>query len=187
MQKFLIVGLGNPGANYAKNRHNVGFMAIDELLRQLNLKLDNTKFKGDFTKTIIDNNIVYIAKPQTYMNLSGEFVSKFINFFDIPKTNIIVIYDDVDTNVGKIKLRLSGSSGGQNGIKNIINLLSTQDIKRVRIGIGRNTQIPLDQYVLSNFKIDELVTIKPLLINVAFACIEFTKGESFEKMMNKYN
>lgn len=187
MQKFLIVGLGNPGANYAKNRHNVGFMAIDELLRQLNLKLDNTKFKGDFTKTIIDNNIVYIAKPQTYMNLSGEFVSKFINFFDIPKTNIIVIYDDVDTNVGKIKLRLSGSSGGQNGIKNIINLLSTQDIKRVRIGIGRNTQIPLDQYVLSNFKIDELVTIKPLLINVAFACVEFTKGESFEKLMNKYN
>lgn len=187
MQKFLIVGLGNPGANYAKNRHNVGFMAIDELLRQLNLKLDNTKFKGDFTKTIIDNNIVYIAKPQTYMNLSGEFVNKFINFFDIPKTNIIVIYDDVDTNVGKIKLRLSGSSGGQNGIKNIINLLSTQDIKRVRIGIGRNTQIPLDQYVLSNFKIDELVTIKPLLINVAFACIEFTKGESFEKLMNKYN
>lgn len=187
MQKFLIVGLGNPGANYSKNRHNVGFMAIDELLRHLNLNLDNTKFRGDFTKVSIDKNLVYIAKPQTYMNLSGEFVSKFINFFDIPKTNIIVIYDDVDTNIGKIKLRLSGSSGGQNGIKNIINLLNTKDIKRIRVGIGRHPQIPLDQYVLSNFKIDELVIVKSLLINVAQACIEFIKGESFEKLMNKYN
>ncbi|AAF30483.1 aminoacyl-tRNA hydrolase [Ureaplasma parvum] len=186
MEKYLIVGLGNPGSNYAKTRHNVGFMVINEICNKLNLSLDSSKFNGIFTKTIYNNSIVFFCQPTTYMNLSGEFVIKMLNFYNIPIKNLIVIYDDVDTKLGTIKLRKKGSSGGQNGIKNIINILKTDEIKRIRIGIDKDPHIKLDQYVLSNFKIDELVIIKPAIIKGALATLAAI-GEDFDKVMNKFN
>ncbi|EDU06498.1 aminoacyl-tRNA hydrolase [Ureaplasma urealyticum] len=186
MEKYLIVGLGNPGSNYAKTRHNAGFMVVNEICNKLNLFLDNSKFNGMFAKTIYNNCVVFFCQPTTYMNLSGEFVSKMLKFYDIPIKNLIVIYDDVDTKLGVIKLRKKGSSGGQNGIKNIINLLKTEEIKRIRVGIGKDPHAKLDQYVLSNFKIDELVIIKPAIIKGALAALEAI-GEDFDKVMNKFN
>ncbi|WP_031488813.1 aminoacyl-tRNA hydrolase [Ureaplasma canigenitalium] len=186
MEKYLIVGLGNPGSNYSKTKHNVGFMVIDELLEALNLKLTETKFNGAFTKTFLKDKIVYIAKPMTFMNLSGEFVSAFIRYFDINTKNIIVVYDDIDTVFGSFKLRYKGSSGGQNGMKNIINLIGTDEIKRVRVGIGRNKNMELSSYVLSSFSIQERLDLIPIIKEISKALIDAV-GEDFDKVMNKYN
>lgn len=117
MEKYLIVGLGNPGSNYAKTRHNVGFMVINEICNKLNLSLDSSKFNGIFTKTIYNNSIVFFCQPTTYMNLSGEFVIKMLNFYNIPIKNLIVIYDDVDTKLGTIKLRKRGPQEGKMELK----------------------------------------------------------------------
>lgn len=186
MEKFLIVGLGNPGSKYEKTRHNAGFMVIDEVANILKVDLNDSKFNGLYTKTNIKGHQVFLAKPTTYMNLSGEFVARIMNFYEIPIKNLLVIYDDVDTEFGKIKLRTKGSSGGQNGIKNIIAHLKTEEFNRIRVGISRNKLIPLDQHVLSNFKSEEIVVLKSVLTKAANAAIE-SVGEQFDKIMNKYN
>lgn len=186
MSKYLIVGLGNPGFEYENTKHNVGFNCIDILKKKLNIELDQNKFKGSFGILTKDENKFYIAKPETYMNNSGYFVVDIINFYKIPLENIVVIYDDIDTNVGKIKLRMKGSSGGQNGIKNIINLLKTENIKRIRIGIGRPKN-DLVKHVLSRFEPNDLVNVQIALNKASDALLEFTENQNFDKLMNKYN
>ncbi|MCV3753795.1 aminoacyl-tRNA hydrolase [Ureaplasma zalophigenitalium] len=187
MEKILIVGLGNPGSKYNHTRHNIGFLSIDNILHFLNLQMTDHKFNGDYTKTLINNRVVYFAKPSTYMNLSGDFVSKFINFFDIPKNNVLIIYDDVDTKIGNFKMRLKGSSGGQNGMKNILLHFPNNELKRVRIGIGKEEHKDLANYVLSRFKPEELISIQPVLNKVTNAIMQWLKGDSFEKVMSTNN
>ncbi|MGL4950856.1 MAG: aminoacyl-tRNA hydrolase, partial [Mycoplasma sp.] len=148
----LIIGLGNPGDTYKNNRHNVGFKVIDSLAKKLNIALTQEQFKGIYGVGLLDGEKIVLAKPLTFMNLSGEFVSQFMRYYNVSNEDIIVIYDDVDTNLGEIRCRTSGSSGGQNGVKDIIAKLNTEDFKRIKIGIGpKNKQIPLANYVLGNF------------------------------------
>lgn len=134
----LIVGLGNPGKEYENTRHNCGFMAIDYLAQDLGVTINQAKFKGLYAKIKVEGEDVILLKPQTYMNLSGESVSEVMKFFKIDKEDVLVIYDDLDLPVGKIRIRANGSAGGHNGIKSLIAHLNGQDFKRIRIGIDRH-------------------------------------------------
>ncbi|MCV3743785.1 aminoacyl-tRNA hydrolase [Ureaplasma sp. ES3154-GEN] len=187
MDKYLIVGLGNPGSKYTHTRHNIGFVCLDYLLDTLDLKITDHKFNGDFTKTILDNKVVYFAKPTTFMNLSGEFVSKFINFYEIPRENVLIIYDDVDTKVGFFKMRLKGTSGGQNGMKNILLHFPNNELKRIRVGIDKMKTGDLANYVLSRFKREEFALIQPVINKITKAVLQWLRGDSFEKVMSTNN
>ena len=134
---YLIVGLGNPEPEYSMTRHNMGFDVINSLSERYNISVNKKDFKSLYGVGTIEEKKVVLCKPQTYMNLSGEALIKIIKFYKIPIEKIIVVYDDVDTDIGKIKIRKKGSSGGHNGIKSIIENLNTEEFQRVRIGIGK--------------------------------------------------
>lgn len=182
----LIIGLGNPGQEYQHTKHNVGFKCIDKICKILNIDMNKNKFNGDYFQGIVNNEKVIFLKPQTYMNLSGECVVQFVNYFNIDMEDILVIYDDMDTAVGKIRIRAKGSSGGQNGIKNIISHLKTHDFARIRIGIGRNNLFSTRNYVLSVFTEEEQPKVTEAINNAASAAIDFL-NEDVSKIMNKYN
>lgn len=186
MEKFLIVGLGNPGDKYKSTKHNVGFLVIDKILEKLDLNLDKEKFAGAYTKHKMENKELFISKPYTYMNNSGFFIYDICNFFKISTNNILVIYDDIDTKIGNIRIRLKGSSGGQNGIKNIIQVFKTENIKRIRIGIGNPKNENLTDYVLSNFNSSEKPIIDRAIDKAADAALCFLKND-FEKIISKYS
>ena len=128
----LIVGLGNPGKEYDNTRHNLGFVVIDQLASNLNIKLNKKKFNGLYCQS----TEYILLKPQTYMNNSGECIMAFLNYFNISLTNLLVIYDDISLPIGKFRYRCQGSAGGHNGVKNIIELLGSKNFKRLRVGIG---------------------------------------------------
>ena len=134
---YLVVGLGNPEGEYANTRHNMGFDAINHLSKRLNINVNKEKFKGMYGDTIINGEKVILLKPQTYMNLSGESIIQFKQFYKIPPENIIVIYDDIDVDVGKIKIRKKGGSGSHNGMKSVVKELQSEDFPRIRVGIGK--------------------------------------------------
>lgn len=180
----LIVGLGNPGIKYKKTRHNVGFMAIDCYAKKYNLSF-KTKFKGLLSEHIINNEKVILVKPQTYMNLSGECVLSYAKYYNVDVKDILIIYDDVDFEVGTFKVKRGGSSNGHNGIKDIINKLKTEDINRIRIGISKN-QIPLMDYVLQKFTKEEIEKVNSILPNICDVIDDFEKYD-IDKLMNKYN
>ncbi len=180
----MIVGLGNIGKEYEKTRHNIGFMAIDLLLKKLDLKLDLKKFKAEYT--IDKKNNVMIVKPLTYMNLSGEAVLSLANYYKIKRENIIVVYDDLDLEVGKIRIRENGSSAGQKGIGNIISLFNSSEIKRIRIGIGKNKMIPVVDYVLQKISKEEEVIYSEVFEKVSNALIYYLNND-FKQTMNKFN
>jgi len=144
----LIVGLGNPGKQYEKTRHNAGFMVMDKLADKLGVKIDQNKFKGLYTQTFIKGTKILLLKPQTFMNNSGASVQAIVDYFDIDIEDIIIIYDDLDLPVGKLRLREKGSAGGQNGVKSILRYMGTQELRRIRVGIGKDTHIPTVDYVL---------------------------------------
>jgi len=183
----LIVGLGNPGKQYEKTRHNAGFMVIDELAQSLQIEPSQLKFKGLCGETRIGGEKVVLLKPLTYMNLSGESVIQAVNFFKAEKDELLIIYDDLDTPVGKIRLRLKGSAGGHNGIKSIIQHLGTEEFQRIRVGIGRPMpgQKVVD-FVLQNFRAEEEGDIKAAIDQSAAAAKQWLK-EPFEQVMNKFN
>lgn len=181
----LIVGLGNPGKAYTKTRHNVGFMVLDALMQELNLKPQN-KFKAEFAQTTLHGEVVYLLKPQTFMNLSGESVRLIKDFYKIEDPDILVIYDDLDLPVGKLRLREKGSSGGHNGIKSIISHLHHQDFKRLRIGIDKNPLIPTADYVLGQFLKTDQDNLKKGLEKAVQACLEYPKL-NFIDLMTRYN
>ena len=133
---WLIVGLGNPGQKYANTRHNMGFLTVDLLAEQLNVKLNKVKFKSAYNIVRFGGQKCLVMKPQTYMNLSGEAVHEAAQFYKIPADHVLVIYDDVSLPVGKLRVRPTGSAGGHNGIKNIIAHLGTQEFPRIKIGTG---------------------------------------------------
>ncbi|CAC13954.1 PEPTIDYL-TRNA HYDROLASE (PTH) [Mycoplasmopsis pulmonis] len=159
----LIVGLGNPGDEYDKTRHNLGFMVIDKIAEKLNVKLDKEKFNGIFYKG--ENYI--ISKPLTYMNNSGNFVYDIKNFFDIEIDNIIIIYDEIDLKVGQASIKIKGSANGQRGMQSIIEKLKTENIKRIKIGVSRPLYEPVSSYILKKIPENEKETFEKVIDELA--------------------
>ena len=182
---YLIIGLGNPEADYARTRHNMGFNVINKLAEKFDIQVNKAKFKALYGTGTINNEKVVLVKPQTYMNLSGQSVVEAMHFFKIKAEDIIVIYDDMDLDVGKIRLRPNGSSGGQKGMGNIIDLLKTQNIKRIRIGIGKSP-IPVVDYVLGKPTLEEKEEIDKAIVKACDALEEIVRN-GFDKAMNKFN
>ncbi|WP_027334605.1 aminoacyl-tRNA hydrolase [Mycoplasmopsis felifaucium] len=178
----LIVGLGNPGESYKFTRHNVGFLAVDKICQKNNITLNKEKFNGEFV--ICDD--VIIARPLTYMNNSGDFVYALANFYKIDSSDIIVIYDEKDFKIGQAAIKIGGSSGGHNGIQSIMNHFKTNDFKRLRVGIGTSKTVPLRNYVLSNFTIDEFKIIEPVLELASEAAMSFVFND-INTVMNNFN
>lgn len=184
----LIVGLGNPGIKYAFSRHNTGFMVIDKLLDTLgNLKLNQDKFNGVFEKTKIEDEDVIIAKPLTFMNNSGEFIRPLADFYKIDYSDVIVIYDELAIDTGRIKITKTGSSAGHNGIKSIINHLGTEQFVKVRIGIGKTPKmISQIDYVLMKMTPDEYKEASVVYERAVKAVIDIVKN-GVDHAMNEYN
>lgn len=182
----LIVGLGNPGLEYEETRHNMGFKVIDKILISQNVGLNKTGLKGVYGKFTYKGEDVILLKPLTYMNLSGESVRAVMDYFKIPVENILVIYDDMDTEVGLIRLRLSGSDGGHNGIKSLIQHLGTKDFKRIRVGIGKDPFIPIVNYVLGKPKKEDKESIEIAQVKAKDAALAFINNP-FDKVMSLYN
>ncbi|MDD2916494.1 MAG: aminoacyl-tRNA hydrolase [Candidatus Gracilibacteria bacterium] len=166
----LIVGLGNPGKEYAITRHNVGFLFIDFLRDTLNFEpWKESKFKGIISEGTLKGERTILLKPLTFMNLSGESVAALVNFYKIPPSDILVLSDDIDMNFGKIRLRSGGSSGGQNGLKSIMQHLGTEEFSRLKIGIGRDERYSVSDWVLSKFQDEELERLKKEIFTEAYA------------------
>lgn len=182
---YLVVGLGNPGTEYEETRHNIGFKVIDKLAQLNKISLDRQKFKGVCTDYRLGTEKVVLVKPLTYMNLSGECVVQFADYFDVPDENIIVIYDDVSLDVGRMRIRKKGSSGGQNGIKNIIKNLETDVFPRIKVGVGKH-QRDLVDHVLGKFSDEDKVVMEKVVEEAARAA-ECIIKESTDKAMNVYN
>ena len=183
----LIVGLGNPGKEYEKTRHNIGFIFIDALAEKLNVSIDKEKFNGLYTTTIINGEKVILLKPLSYMNLSGEVVIRFKEFYKIDIKDILVISDDLDMEFGKIRLRQNGSSGGHNGLKDIEQKLGTKNYKRLKIGISNNKMIDTKDYVLGRFSEQEIEIIENLKSKVTSLLLDFINEVEFTDLMSKYN
>ena len=185
----LVVGLGNPGSKYHETRHNVGFMAIDLIAKKLGLTFSEEKtFKAEVASTFLNGEKVYFVKPTTFMNLSGLAVRALLAYYNIPMEDFIVIYDDLDMEVGKLRFRQKGSAGGHNGIKSIIRHIGTQDFKRVKIGIGRPKEgMTVVHHVLGKFDRDDYITILNTLDKVDNAVNYYLQSGNFEQAMQKYN
>lgn len=182
----LIVGLGNPGNEYKNTRHNIGFICLDHYLISNNLDEMKEKFNGLYLKTTINQESVIFLKPLSYMNLSGTVVRKFVDYFQVSTEDILVIQDDIDMPIGKIKLKEKSSCGGHNGVRNIIDELKTENIKRIKIGISKKDNIEIKNYVLGKFTQDELAIINNLC-NITDNIINDYLNHDFPYLMNKYN
>jgi PTH1 family peptidyl-tRNA hydrolase len=183
----LIVGLGNPGQKYAGTRHNVGFDCIDYCAKELNIDLTQSKFKGIYGQGMVNGEKVFLLKPLTYMNLSGESVRPMLDYFDIDLEELVVIYDDMDLPAGKIRLRQQGSAGGHNGIKSLIQHLGTAEFNRIRIGIDRpKNGESIVNYVLGTYHPDERESVLESVVQASKAVEAWTK-KSFLEVMNEFN
>lgn len=185
---YIIVGLGNPGTQYAHTRHNAGFEAIDRLADEYRISIDNKKFQALCGSGYIEGQKVLLVKPQTYMNLSGESVRAACDFFKIdPEEELIVLYDDISLAPGQLRIRKKGSAGGHNGIKNIIQHLGTQVFQRVKIGVGEKPkEYDLADYVLGHFSKEEWAEMEDAFKRAAKAAATLTGGD-VERVMNEYN
>ena len=169
----LFVGLGNPGRKYEETRHNVGFMVIDNLAKKWGVSMsEEKKFKGVIGSIHAKGEKVILLKPMTYMNLSGESVQAVMDFYNLYNEDIVVIYDDLDMEVGKVRGRMQGSAGGHNGIKSMILHLAGEDFKRFKIGIGKSLYGKTTDHVLGKFTGDEMDEIGPAIAKVVRACDE---------------
>ncbi|MBM7704912.1 aminoacyl-tRNA hydrolase [Metabacillus iocasae] len=183
----VIVGLGNPGREYDRTRHNIGFMIIDELAEHLMISLDKTKFNGIYGVGTVKGEKVILLKPLTYMNLSGESLKPLMSYYDVSPEDILVIYDDLDLPSGKVRLRTKGSAGGHNGIKSIVQHLKTQEFNRIRVGIDRPTNgMKISDYVLGKFTNEEMVDMKEA-IDKSIKASEDWIHTPFLEVMNRYN
>ena len=188
MQNWLIVGLGNPGPEYAKTRHNCGFRALDILAGKLNCRVDKGKFQGLYNQVSYKDNKLYLLKPQTFMNLSGQSVKQLASFFHIPPQNIIVMFDDISLEPGRLRIRSDGSAGGHNGIKSIISCIGSQDFPRVKIGVGAKPHPDYDlaNWVLSNFTASEEKDLSSALERAAAAALCII-DRGVPETANRYN
>ena len=183
----LIVGLGNPGEEYENTRHNIGFMMLDKYLSSKNISNKwSSKFNGLYIDASLDGEKIIFLKPQSYMNLSGSVVSKFVNYYKISIDDILVISDDLDLNIGNFKLKDKGSSGGHNGLKNIEEFLGTNEYKRLKIGINNDKNVDTKDYVLGKINKEALQRYDELF---TFLCevLDDYLTMSFVDLMNKYN
>lgn len=185
---YLIVGLGNPGKDYEKTRHNVGFDAVDLLIDEYRIPQSGVKFKAMYGKGMIGSEKVLVAKPLTFMNLSGEAVRALVDYFKIDvKEELLVVYDDIDLEPGNIRVRAKGSAGGHNGMKNIIQHLGTQEFARVRIGVGAKPKgWDLADHVLSRFSKEDREKVDESIEKGCKAVRCFVE-EGIDAAMNKYN
>lgn len=185
---YLVVGLGNPGRQYDMTRHNIGFVVIDHLADKLGIKVKKLKFKAIYGEGVIGGEKVLLVKPQTYMNLSGESVRDFVNFYKIPNENIIIIHDDISLAAGRLRIREKGSAGGHNGLKSIIYQLSTDEFIRIKIGVGtpENKDHELADYVLGRFTKEEIPVLEESIIKASMSVEEIIKNGA-QSAMNKFN
>lgn len=183
----IIAGLGNPGQKYDKTKHNTGFMTMDHYLDEKDLSLDKDKFEGHWTKQKINGEDVILLEPQTYMNESGRSVSQVANFFKVDPEDILIIQDDMDMPIGKIRIRANGKSGGHNGIKSIIRDLGTEKFNRLKIGIRHPKNTTVVSWVLTPFN-DEQQKLMDDAFNTSVKIIDdFIAGRDSQYLMNKYN
>ncbi len=185
--EYIIVGLGNPGKDYEKTRHNTGFMAMDKISEKTNAKIDRLKYKALTAACDFGGHSVLLMKPQTFMNLSGEAVFPAMDFYKIPIEKVIVIYDDTTLDVGKMRIRKKGSAGGHNGIKSIIGLCGGDNFPRIKIGIGKKPDgWDLADWVLGKYSEEDLKTLDGMYENAAEAAKLIMDGK-IDDAMNKFN
>lgn len=182
---FLIVGLGNPGSKYKNTRHNIGFEAIDNIAKKYNIDVNRAKFKGEYGEGFIGSEKVILLKPTTFMNLSGESVREVVDFYKLTNEDILVIYDDISLDIGKLRIREKGSAGGHNGIKSIINHLGTNEFPRIKVGVGQ-PKGDLVNHVLGTFSKEELEVLEESLEATSKAT-ECVIKEDAKKAMNDFN
>ena len=185
---FLIAGLGNPDKRYEKTRHNIGFDTIDALAEKYHINVTEKKHKALCGTGVIDGVKVILAKPQTYMNLSGESLSEIVNFYKLdPEEELLVIFDDISLEPGNIRVRKKGSAGGHNGVKSIIAELGTQDFMRIKVGVGEKPKDwNLADYVLGHFSREDRVHVEEAIQDVLAAAVLMMHGE-VDKAMNDFN
>ncbi|HER5507393.1 TPA: aminoacyl-tRNA hydrolase [Streptococcus pyogenes] len=185
----MIVGLGNPGSKYEKTKHNIGFMAIDNIVKNLDVTFtDDKNFKAQIGSTFINHEKVYFVKPTTFMNNSGIAVKALLTYYNIDITDLIVIYDDLDMEVSKLRLRSKGSAGGHNGIKSIIAHIGTQEFNRIKVGIGRPLKgMAVINHVMGQFNTEDNIAISLTLDRVVNAVKFYLQENDFEKTMQKFN
>ncbi|WEV45191.1 aminoacyl-tRNA hydrolase [Streptococcaceae bacterium ESL0687] len=185
----MIVGLGNPGSKYKDTRHNVGFMVVDDLAKEYNLTFTRDKtFAADIATTFINGEKIYLVKPVTFMNESGKAVGPLLSYYGLDNENLLVIYDDLDMDPGKIRLRAKGSAGGHNGIKSIIAHTGSPVFNRIKIGIGRPKHgMKVPDHVLGKFDTDDSISIDLAIEKACQACEDYINNNDFIACMNKYN
>ena len=182
----VVIGLGNPGKKYEKTRHNIGFIAVDNLRKKMNISDEREKFQALVSEKNIDGEKVIFLKPQTFMNLSGNSVIEIVNFYKLdPKKDIIVIYDDMDLSFGNIRIREKGSSGGHNGIKSIISHIGEEFI-RIKCGIGAKEKDAIE-HVLGEFNQTEQKDLDEILEKINNCVIEMLSVQNLDRIMQKYN
>lgn len=186
--EFLVVGLGNPEKRYTLTRHNSGFLCVDELAEKHGFKINKLKFKSVIADTSIGSHRVIVMKPQTYMNNSGEAVAEAARFYKIPPEKIIIIFDDISLDVGRLRIKRKGSDGGHNGIKSITAHLSSTDFPRIKIGVGHKPAEfdDLADWVLSEFRKDEAQPLKEAIDNACKA-LEIMLDGDIDEAMNRFN
>ena len=186
--EFLVVGLGNPGRKYEMTRHNAGFLAVDLIAREESFDIKKLKFHALVCDTVINGHRCLVMKPQTMMNLSGEAILEAADYYNIPDENIIVLYDDINLEPGKLRIRRKGTAGGHNGIKSIISCLGSEDFPRIKIGVGKKPSADYDlvDWVLGEFPKDRQEDLKSALQNASNALKLMLDGET-DKAMNLYN
>lgn len=186
--EYIIAGLGNPGPKYADTRHNAGFKALDLLSKQNGFEIKKSKFKALIADEIIAGKRCLIMKPQTMMNLSGEAILEAADYYNIPNENIIIIYDDISLDIGKIRIRRKGSAGGHNGIKSIISCLGSEDFPRVKIGVDKkpDARTDLADWVLGSLPKEKEAELNTALEN-AVGAVELMVNGKIDEAMNKYN
>ncbi|MGL4484781.1 MAG: aminoacyl-tRNA hydrolase [Anaerovoracaceae bacterium] len=183
---YLIVGLGNPGLKYHKTRHNVGYMVIDKLAKNLGVKISKKKYNGLIAETLINGERVVLLKPATYMNLSGDSVLMAKKYLNLENEKIVIIYDDIDLETAAIRIREKGGAGTHNGMRSIISKLGDGNFPRVRVGIGNRERIPLDSFVLGKFtRIEEKKMMNA--IDEAVQAVTCLVENGVDVSMNRYN
>jgi PTH1 family peptidyl-tRNA hydrolase len=184
---YLLIGLGNPGREYRDSRHNVGFMLVDRITVRLNARGMKVQSKAIVITAAYEDRKLILAKPQTYMNLSGQSVQGLIHFYKLPLTNVLLAHDDLDIPFGTIRIRPGGGPGGQRGMASTIEQLGTKDFPRLRIGIGRPPgRMDPAAYVLQDFSREEMKVLSEIVDRAADAALEFVRS-GLDKAMNKYN
>jgi len=186
----IVVGLGNPGSKYEFTRHNIGFRTVDSLAQDIEVEFKKVKsYYSLISRGMINNHKVMLVKPQTFMNLSGRAVSKVVSYYKIPLQDLLIVYDDLNLELGQIRIRKKGSAGGHKGIESIMQYLNSEEIPRLRIGIGNpsvNFNFNCVSYVLSNFNNDKKDKIGKV-IQLSTEVIKIVIEDGFEKAMRKYN